>query len=123
MLPVVTIGYTLQIIGLTPGIATIISAPSTKVFSNLVNGIYRGIVNVQVSGCTQGTYTQTSPVVGTFITTTISTFIEELPVLRETDITTPFNVNLQNTAPPFDNITVPITVQVISAGQNKILSN
>jgi hypothetical protein len=122
MLPIAVLGCTLTIVGLTPGTATITTIPSLK--ATITNkGIYKGTVSVLVAGCTQGAYTQTSPMSGDFIITAIKTKVENDFVLRSLDITSPITIPLQKTVTPFDSISVPITVIVTDAGQTKVTTN
>lgn len=117
----------LTIIGsVTPGIATITSDPSLTCFALVLTvqkGIYRGVVNVSVSGCTSGTYVQTDPATGSFNITAVKVKADNEFVLRQDDETSSIDIELENSVPPNDIITIPVKVKVSSAGQNKILAN
>ena len=115
-------GMTLLIQGVTPGVTQVITSPSTKGKAEN-KGIYKGTVTVQLTACSQGTYNQTSPITGDFITSAIKNKVENQLVLLEGDLTAVINVPMQNTVSPFQSTTFPATVKISLAGQTKVQGN
>ena len=59
-------GCTFTILGVTPGMATILTPPAID-FKADNKGVYYGTVTVQLTGCSNGSYQQSSPATGTFL--------------------------------------------------------
>jgi|WetSurMetagenome_2_1015567.scaffolds.fasta_scaffold466049_1 hypothetical protein len=112
-------GCTLTISGVTPGTATITSSTSTKVKAGH-KGVYRGTVQVQLTGCSSGTYNQTGPVTSNFTLTAQKNKADSEFVLREGDQATGISVSMVNSVYPFDSSSFTASVEVTSAGQVKV---
>jgi len=115
-------GCTLTISGVTPGTAIITSSPSTKVKAG-GSYVYKGTVNVQLTGCSSGTYQQTSTATGTFTNTAAKVKVENDLVLLENDLATGISIPMQNSVFPFDSTSFTASVQITSAGQTKVKGN
>ena len=111
-------GCTLQISGVTPGVATITTSPSTKGKAGGI-GVYRGTVSVSLSVCSNGTFIQSGPASGDFILTATKNKADGQLVLREDDETGSISVPMQNSVSPFNSSSFPVTVKITNAGQSK----
>ena len=100
--------------------ATIIDTPSIKVKAE-GKGVYKTPLKVQVTGATQGSFTQTAPSVGTIESTAQKVKAENILVILEGDKTnTP--VQCPATDPNTGaTTTIPVTVTVQAAGQTKVM--
>lgn len=118
-------GCTLQITtspAITEGTTTITTLPSIKCKA-ANKGIYKGTVNVSLSGYSDGTYSQSGTAIGTFVNGSTKNKAEDEFVLLEGDTASNITITLQNTISPFDSKTSTATVKIQSAGQQKVQGN
>jgi hypothetical protein len=116
---IVVQGCSMSVTGVTAGSLNITSSPSSKVKAGNL-GVYRGTVQVQLTGCTNGTYSQTAPATGNFTTSATKFKADNELVILEGDKATGISVSMQNTVTPFDSQTFTAVVTIDSAGQTKV---
>ena len=97
------------------------SADATEKEKAEGKGVYKTPLKVQVTGATQGSFTQTAPSVGTIESTAQKVKAENILVILEGDKT---NTLVQ--CPAADpstgaTTTIPVTVTVQTAGQTKVM--
>lgn len=101
--------------------ATVLGYPSEKVFAGGL-GVYKDKTNIIVTNATSGSFIQTEPVNGELNSGALKVKAENVAVLLEGDKTnTPVIVTLKN--PQGAIMTMPITVTIEKAGQNKVLAS